>query len=70
VTAEDVLAVLDAVGADRLVAHSYGALCSILAAQRTERLRALVLYEPPIGVREEHLAGLDERVGLVADQPP
>ena len=50
--AEDVLAVLDAVGAKRLVAHSYGALCSILAVQETDRLRRLVLYEPPIAVRE------------------
>ncbi len=46
--AEDVLAVLDAVGADMLVGHSYGAMCSIRAAERTDRLRRLVLYEPPI----------------------
>ena len=60
--AEDVLAVLDAVEAELLVGHSYGALCSILAAERTERLRRLVLYEPPIGVKGERLAGLDELV--------
>jgi pimeloyl-ACP methyl ester carboxylesterase len=60
--AEDVLAVLDATGSDLLVAHSYGALCSILAAQRTDRLRRLVLYEPPIGVTADRLDGLDERV--------
>lgn len=48
--AEDVLAVLDAVGSELLVAHSYGALCSILAAERTDRLRGMVLYEPPIAV--------------------
>lgn len=62
--AGDVLAVLDAVGAELLVGHSYGALCSILAAERTNRLRRLVLYEPPIAVRERGLSGLDE---LVAD---
>jgi pimeloyl-ACP methyl ester carboxylesterase len=61
--AEDVLAVLEAVGAELLVGHSYGALCSILAATRTERLRRLVLYEPPIGVSEDGaLAGLDRLV--------
>jgi pimeloyl-ACP methyl ester carboxylesterase len=60
--ADDVLAVLDAVDAELLVGHSYGALCSILAAERTERLRRLVLYEPPIGVEGERLPGLDELV--------
>jgi pimeloyl-ACP methyl ester carboxylesterase len=50
--AEDVLAVLDAAGAEKLVAHSYGALCSILAVQKTDRVRRLVLYEPPIAVRK------------------
>jgi pimeloyl-ACP methyl ester carboxylesterase len=60
--ADDVLAVLDAVGAELLVGHSYGALCSILAAQKTDRLRRLVLYEPPIGVKEESIGAVDELV--------
>lgn len=60
--AEDVLAVLEAVGAELLVGHSYGALCSILAAERTDRLRRLVLYEPPIAVREQWLEGLEDLV--------
>lgn len=60
--AEDVLAVLDAVGAELLVGHSYGALCSILAAERTDRLRRLVLYEPPIAVRKDRLGTLDELI--------
>jgi pimeloyl-ACP methyl ester carboxylesterase len=60
--AEDVLAVLDAVGAELLVGHSYGALCSILAAERSERMRRLVLYEPPIAVRDRGPTGLDELV--------
>jgi pimeloyl-ACP methyl ester carboxylesterase len=60
--AEDVLAVLDAVGAEMLVGHSYGGLCSILAVQRTDRLRRLVLYEPPIGVTESRAHALDELV--------
>lgn len=60
--AEDILAVLDATGAELLVGHSYGALCSTLAAGRTDRLRRIVLYEPPIGVRAEFLAGVEEAV--------
>jgi pimeloyl-ACP methyl ester carboxylesterase len=60
--AEDVLAVLDAVGAELLVGHSYGALCSILAAEQTDRLRRLVLYEPPIAVKEDSLGALDHLV--------
>jgi pimeloyl-ACP methyl ester carboxylesterase len=59
--AQDILAVREAVGAELLVGHSYGALCSILAAPRAG-LRKLVLYEPPIGVTGERLAGLDELV--------
>jgi pimeloyl-ACP methyl ester carboxylesterase len=62
--AEDVLAVLDAVDADLLVGHSYGAMCSILAAKQTEtdRLRRLVLYEPPIGVTQRGLGALQELI--------
>ena len=56
------LAVLEAVDARLLVGHSYGALCSILAAQRTDRLERLVLYEPPIAVQPDRLEGLDEIV--------
>jgi pimeloyl-ACP methyl ester carboxylesterase len=59
--AEDVLAMLDAVDAELLVGHSYGALCAIQAAERTERLRRLVVYEPPIAVRDR-LGGLEELV--------
>jgi pimeloyl-ACP methyl ester carboxylesterase len=61
--AEDVLAVLNAVDGELLVGHSYGALCSVRAADRTDRLRRLVLYEPPIAARERNLSRLD---GLVA----
>jgi pimeloyl-ACP methyl ester carboxylesterase len=61
--AEDVLVVLDAVGSSLLVAHSYGALCSMVAASQTDRLERLVLYEPPIAVRGERVAGIDEIVG-------
>ena len=60
--AEDVLAVLEAVGGELLLGHSYGALCSIVAAQRTDRLRKLVLYEPPIAVRPTFLDRMEELV--------
>ena len=60
--AEDVLAVLEAVDGRLLVGHSYGAMCSILAAQRTDRLKRMVLYEPPIAVRPEWLEGVEELV--------
>ena len=60
--ADDVLAVLAAVRAEMLVGHSYGGLCSTLVAQRTDRLRRLVLYEPPISVRDRDLPALTELV--------
>jgi pimeloyl-ACP methyl ester carboxylesterase len=68
--AEDVLAVLDAVDAELLVGHSYGALCSILAAERTDRLRRLVVYEPPIAVKADWVGSVDELVaGGVSTRP-
>jgi pimeloyl-ACP methyl ester carboxylesterase len=49
----DVAAVVDAVGEPtHLLGHSYGALCSLEAALRTDNLRTLVLYEPPILIGE------------------
>ena len=44
---EDILAVIDAVGGSPLLfGHSFGALCALGAAARTDRLAGLVLYEP------------------------
>jgi pimeloyl-ACP methyl ester carboxylesterase len=66
--AEDVLAVLDAAGAELLVGHSYGALCSILAAERTDRLRRMVLYEPPIAVKPGEVRDdMEERIAADPD---
>ena len=46
---EDLLAVIESFGEPvNLVAHSYGALCSLEAALRTGCLAKMVLYEPPI----------------------
>lgn len=45
---EDVAAVVEAVGRDvYVVAHSYGALCSLEAALVTDAIGRMVLYEPP-----------------------
>jgi pimeloyl-ACP methyl ester carboxylesterase len=47
---EDVVAVVEAAGEDvRLLGHSHGAVLALEAARRTDRLAALVLYEPPLG---------------------
>lgn len=47
---EDIVAVIDAFGAPVLLfGHSFGALCALEAAMRTDRLAGLVLYEPFIG---------------------
>ena len=48
---EDVAAVIDAVGEPAAVlGHSYGALCALEAAHKTDNITKLVLYEPPIPV--------------------
>lgn len=49
--AEDVAAVVDHLEDPAvLLGHSYGALCALEAALRTDNLRGLVLNEPPIQV--------------------
>jgi pimeloyl-ACP methyl ester carboxylesterase len=46
---EDVAAVVDGIGGPvDLLGHSYGAICALEAAARTQNLQRLVLYEPPI----------------------
>lgn len=46
---QDVATVVDSIGGPvDLLGHSYGALCSLEAALLTDRLRKLILYEPPI----------------------
>jgi pimeloyl-ACP methyl ester carboxylesterase len=47
--AEDVAAIAEALGNDvYVVAHSYGALCTIEAALITKAFRRIALYEPPM----------------------
>ena len=46
---EDVAAVVDAIGEPVfLLGHSYGAICSLEASVLTDKVRRLILYEPPI----------------------
>jgi pimeloyl-ACP methyl ester carboxylesterase len=46
---EDIVAVVDAIGGPvDLLGHSYGALCALETAVRSDRVSRLVLYEPPI----------------------
>lgn len=46
---EDVAAVVDHLGGPvNVLGHSYGALCSLEASLLTDRIRRMVLYEPPI----------------------
>jgi pimeloyl-ACP methyl ester carboxylesterase len=46
---EDVASVVNALDAPVLLfGHSYGAICALEAATRTDKLAGLVLYEPPV----------------------
>lgn len=46
---EDIAAVVNAIGGPaHLLGHSYGALCAMEAALRTDNIAKLVLYEPPV----------------------
>jgi pimeloyl-ACP methyl ester carboxylesterase len=47
---EDVAAVVESAGeAVDLLGHSHGGVCALEAALLTDRIRKLVLYEPPVG---------------------
>jgi pimeloyl-ACP methyl ester carboxylesterase len=69
--AEDIAAVVDSIDkAVVLLGHSYGALCSLEAALRTDNLRKLTLYEPPLPV-SDHVTDtegvLNEMTALMDD---
>lgn len=54
--AEDVAALVDSIDDPVvLLGHSYGALCNLEGALRTDNLRTLVLYEPAFPVGDEEL---------------
>ena len=47
---EDVAAVVESAGeAVNVLGHSYGGICALESALLTDRIRKLVLYEPPMG---------------------
>jgi len=64
----DILAVIDAVHADagpvNMLAHSYGGLVALEAAWQTEKLKSVLLYEPPMPYYER-IDGVDPRKPLV-----
>jgi pimeloyl-ACP methyl ester carboxylesterase len=61
--AEDVAAVVEAVGRDvYVVGHSYGARCALEAALITDAIGRMFLYEPPMPTSEHRVA----RAGILA----
>lgn len=63
--AEDVAAVVEAIDEPvTLLGHSGGALYSLEAALRTDNLRKLILYEPPIQVGDNELDIAEELVEM------
>lgn len=66
--AQDIVSVIDAVGeAVHLVGHSGGARVALTAALHTNRLRSLVLYEPPIALHHCQADLADRAEGLIRD---
>jgi pimeloyl-ACP methyl ester carboxylesterase len=59
---EDLLAVIDDCGAPvHLIGHSFGAIVCLLAtADAGEQVRDVILYEPPLGLRDVHERWLAE----------
>jgi pimeloyl-ACP methyl ester carboxylesterase len=66
---EDVAAVIDSIGEPvLLLGHSYGAICSLEASLLTDRLRGLILYEPPLPLGGAvSPAGVPERIQALVD---
>ena len=69
--AEDVVTLIDSIDDPVvLLGHSYGAMCSLEAALRTDSLDSLVLYEPPLPVSDrdpDSADALDEISALIND---
>lgn len=66
--AEDVVAVIEAIGEPvHLVGHSGGARVTLAAAPRTDGLRSLVLYEPPIALQHSPADAADRGDALIRD---
>lgn len=64
----DVAALIDSVGVPvDVVAHSYGAVCSLEATRLTKNVRRLVLYEPPIFTQADAPEVLKAREAVIAE---
>jgi pimeloyl-ACP methyl ester carboxylesterase len=58
---EDVVAVLESTAEPAsILAHSYGAICSLEASRLTERIAKMVLYEPPLPLPDRKLIFPDD----------
>lgn len=67
--AEDVLAVIDAAEDPVfLLGHSFGGICALEAAVRSDRIRRLILYEPPVAAPRNDDVSVYE--GLIANGKP
>jgi pimeloyl-ACP methyl ester carboxylesterase len=66
---EDVAAVVDAIGEPlSLLGHSYGAVCSLEASLLTDKVRRLILYEPPAPAEAPlYPPGVPERIQALVD---
>ena len=67
---EDVAAVVDAIGEPvLLLGHSFGAICALEASLLTDRVRRLILYEPPIPIDGAPMypPGVPERIQALVD---
>jgi pimeloyl-ACP methyl ester carboxylesterase len=63
---EDVVAVVESVSDDvNLLGHSHGGVCALEAALLTDRVRKLVLYEPPMGFLATPVHVVQELEGLL-----
>lgn len=67
--AEDVAAVVDAIGEPVFtLGHSYGGVCSLEASLLTNRIRRLILYEPPIPTGlPQYPPGVPDRLQTLID---
>lgn len=64
---EDVVAVVESAGEGvNVLGHSYGGICALEAALLTDRIRKLVLYEPPLGFLASPPHVIDQLQALLA----
>ncbi len=68
--AEDIASVIDALGSSvSVLAHSYGALCSLEAALLTSGIDRMILYEPPVPGKTPIIApGVPEKMQDLIDK--